>query len=146
MLQGCGRCEGLVILLWLEDGAQRHQHESTHSCPCPFSVARGGRELMVACHHEGWNRRCSIVSLGAPQEGLAGMCLSPLVSLSLSHLPAALPSSTLLTKMPSPCSEPPRTLKPSLPSMLFSTVMALMTLLSLLLAVGTERVTWAASK
>lgn len=62
------------------------------------------------------------------------MCL---VSLTLTLLPAVLPSSTLLTKMPNPCSEPPRTLKPSLPSTLFSTVMALMTSLSLLLAVGT---------
>nr|XP_009942326.1 PREDICTED: sideroflexin-1-like [Opisthocomus hoazin] len=34
--------------------------------------------------------------------------------------------------MPRPCSEPPRTLKPSLPSALFSTVMALMMSLSLL--------------
>lgn len=65
------------------------------------------------------------------------MCLSLLVSLTLTLLPAVLPSSTLLTKMPNPCSEPPRTLKPSLPSTLFSTVMALMTSLSLLLAVGT---------
>lgn len=65
------------------------------------------------------------------------MCPSPLVSLTLTLLPAVLPSSTLLTKMPKPCSEPPRTLKPSLPSTLFSTVMALMTSLSLLLAVGT---------
>lgn len=77
--------------------------------------------------------------------GLAGTCLSPLVPLTLSCLPAALPSSTLLTKMPSPCSEPPRTLKPSLPSALFSTVMALMMLLSLLLAVGTGCVTQAAA-
>lgn len=60
------------------------------------------------------------------------------LSLARCHLPAALPSSTLLTKMPSPCSEPPRTLKPSLPSVLFSTVMALMTSLSLLLAAGTD--------
>lgn len=66
------------------------------------------------------------------------MCLSSLVSLTLTLLPAVLPSSTLLTKMPNPCSEPPRTLKPSLPSTLFSTVMALMTSLSLLLAVGTR--------
>lgn len=87
---------------------------------------------MAACHHEGWHHCCGPVSLGSPQEGLASTCLFP----SVSHLPAALPSSTLLTKMPSPCSEPPRTLKPSLPSMLFSTVMALMMSLSLLLAVG----------
>lgn len=92
---------------------------------------------MVACHHEGWHCCCGTMSRGASQEGLAGTCLSPLASLTLSHLPAALPSSTLLTKMPSPCSEPPRTLKPSLPSTLFSTVMALMMSLSLLLAVGT---------
>lgn len=92
---------------------------------------------MVACHHEGWHRCCGTVSLGASQERLTGTCLSPLLSLALSHLPAALPSSTLLTKIPSPCSEPPRTLKPSLPSTLFSTVIALMMSLSLLLAVGT---------
>uniref|UniRef100_A0A3Q0RR03 Uncharacterized protein n=1 Tax=Amphilophus citrinellus TaxID=61819 RepID=A0A3Q0RR03_AMPCI len=36
--------------------------------------------------------------------------------------PAALLSSTLLTKMLRPCSEPPRTLNPSLPSTLLSTV------------------------
>lgn len=36
--------------------------------------------------------------------------------------PARPLSSTLLTKMPSPCSEPPRTLKPRRPSSLLSTV------------------------
>uniref|UniRef100_A0A3Q2DW24 Uncharacterized protein n=1 Tax=Cyprinodon variegatus TaxID=28743 RepID=A0A3Q2DW24_CYPVA len=38
------------------------------------------------------------------------------------RLPAVLLSSTLLTKMLRPCSEPPRTLKPSFPSKLLSTV------------------------
>lgn len=49
--------------------------------------------------------------------------------------PALLPSSTLLTKMPKPCSEPPLTLKPSLPEGLFSTRTAWMMSLSSLLAV-----------
>uniref|UniRef100_A0A8C3GDJ1 Uncharacterized protein n=1 Tax=Cairina moschata TaxID=8855 RepID=A0A8C3GDJ1_CAIMO len=80
------------------------------------------------CHH-----RCGTTSLVALRSILVARVPSP----SVSHLPAALPSSTLLTKMPSPCSEPPRTLKPSLPSALFSTVMALITSLSLLLAAGT---------
>lgn len=45
-------------------------------------------------------------------------------------LPAELLSSTLLTKMLRPCSEPPRTLKPSLPSSLLSTVTVWMSSLS----------------
>lgn len=44
--------------------------------------------------------------------------------------PAELSSSTLLTNMPSPCSEPPRTLKPSRPSGLLSTVTVWMSSLS----------------
>ena len=53
-----------------------------------------------------------------------------------SRSPALLPSSTLLTKMPRPCSEPPRTLNPSLPAGLFSTRTAWMMSLSSLLADG----------
>uniref|UniRef100_A0A8D3CRZ0 Uncharacterized protein n=1 Tax=Scophthalmus maximus TaxID=52904 RepID=A0A8D3CRZ0_SCOMX len=55
--------------------------------------------------------------------------LTPFTSTSLSPTsrpftsPAVLLSSTLLTKMLRPCSEPPRTLKPSFPSTLLSTVM-----------------------
>lgn len=45
-------------------------------------------------------------------------------------LPAELSSSTLLTNMPSPCSEPPRTLKPRRPSGLLSTVSVWMSSLS----------------
>lgn len=45
-------------------------------------------------------------------------------------LPAELSSSTLLTNMPSPCSEPPRTLKPRRPSGLLLTVSVWMSSLS----------------
>uniref|UniRef100_A0A8C1V2A2 Uncharacterized protein n=1 Tax=Cyprinus carpio TaxID=7962 RepID=A0A8C1V2A2_CYPCA len=59
--------------------------------------------------------------------------LMPFTSTSLSptHRPAnSLSSSTLLTKIPRPCSDPPRTLKPSLPSSLLSTVIVWMSSLS----------------
>uniref|UniRef100_A0A667XA46 Uncharacterized protein n=1 Tax=Myripristis murdjan TaxID=586833 RepID=A0A667XA46_9TELE len=51
--------------------------------------------------------------------------LIPFTSTSLSptHKPAcSLSSSTLLTNMPRPCSDPPRTLKPRRPSGVLSTV------------------------
>lgn len=55
------------------------------------------------------------------------LALFPPISLVLL---AELSSSTLLTNMPSPCSEPPRTLKPRRPSGLLSTVSVWMSSLS----------------
>uniref|UniRef100_A0A8C6Y194 Uncharacterized protein n=1 Tax=Naja naja TaxID=35670 RepID=A0A8C6Y194_NAJNA len=49
--------------------------------------------------------------------------------------PTQSPACSVYINQRMPCSEPPRTLKPSFPSLLFSTVMALIASLSSLLAV-----------